>query len=87
MDSQDKLVAISISIALLFMIGFYVADNAHEQTMKRIENARNQREMSLIVELEKAKAEQAKYRALEIGYLCAFKDEYGDVYESEECKG
>lgn len=54
--------------------------------MQRIENAKNLRAMSLQVELEQAKADQAHYRALEVGYLCQFVDKTGEVYFDVECE-
>ena len=86
MNSDDKVIITSAICAVVMIVGIYATDKWHEQTMKRIENAKNVRAASLQVELEQAKAEQARYRALEIGYLCQFIDKTGEVYLSDGCK-
>lgn len=86
MTSTDKTIVSIVAVGVLFFLGLYAADKWHTQAMERIENAKNVRAFTLQVEYEKAKAEQARYRAIELGHLCAFTDEYGVVYESENCK-
>lgn len=86
MNSGDKSICMVCLCSVLLMLGLYCADKWHNQTMQRIENAKNQRAMSLKVELEQAKANQARYRALEVGYLCQFIDKTGAVYFNAECE-
>ena len=85
MSSTDKSICFVCLCGVLLTLGLYVSDQWHEQNMQRIDNAKNQRAMSLQVELEQAKAEQMRYRALELGYLCQFVDKTGEVYLSEGC--
>lgn len=86
MNSSDKAIVSVVVLAAALLLGLYAVDKWHTQSMERIENAKNVRAFTLQVEYEKAKAEQARYRALELGHLCAFTDEYGVVYESDNCK-
>ena len=86
MTSTDKAIVSVVVLAAVLLLGLYAVDKWHTQAMERIENAKNVRAFTLQVEYEKAKAEQARYRAIELGHLCAFTDEYGVVYESDNCK-
>ena len=86
MTSTDKAIVSIVVLAATLLLGLYAVDKWHAQAMERIENAKNVRAFALQVEYEKAKADQARYRAIELGYLCAFTDEYGVVYESDNCK-
>lgn len=86
MSSQDKLAAAIVAVAVSFIVVLYVADKWHNQRMAEIAADRHAKEWQLKVELEQAKAEQMRYRALEIGYLCQFVDKTGEVYLSEGCK-
>lgn len=85
MTSTDKTIVSIVAVGVLFFLGLYAADKWHTQAMKRIENAKNVRAFTLQVEYEKAKAEQARYRAIELGYLCQFVDKTGEVYFSDRC--
>lgn len=86
MNSTDKTIVSVVVLAAVLLLGLYAADKWHTQAMEQIENAKNVRAFTLQVGYEKAKAEQARYRAIELGHLCAFTDEYGVVYESDNCK-
>lgn len=86
MRSGDKSVCIICLCVVVFLLGIYFAGHWHNQRMAGIAAERHVNEWQLKVELEQAKAEQMRYRALEFGYLCQFVDRTGEVYLSEDCK-
>lgn len=86
MTSQDKLLAACLFIALLFCAVLYRLDGMHNESMAKIAAQRQTQEWELKVRLEEAKANQARYRALEVGYLCQFVDKTGEVYFDVECE-
>lgn len=86
MQSTDRLVAWVLVISAVSALTAYHLLNLHHETMQRIDAAARTRLLSLQVEYEQAKAEQARYRALEVGYLCAMTDGYGETYFSEDCE-
>ena len=85
MDSEDKSLVIGLIAALAFVVGSLAANQYHERVMQQISAERHAKEWQLKLELEQAKADQARYRALEVGYLCEFIDGSGERYVREGC--
>lgn len=85
MSSTDKAISCAVIAALTFFAGISALEVWHDQRMAQIAADRHAKEWQLKVELEQAKADQMRYRALELGYLCQFVDKTGEVYLSEGC--
>lgn len=86
MNSTDRLTAWCLAMAIAAVLVFIRLDNIHDETMQQIKHERSDMELDFKLGMEQAKAEQMKYRALEIGYMCAFSDKDGNVYYSGECE-
>lgn len=86
MSSTDKALVYAVIVTLTFFAGMSALEMYYEQRMGQIAADSHAKEWQLKVELEQAKAEQMRYRALELGYLCQFVDKTGEVYLSEGCE-
>lgn len=86
MNSSDKLVACVLFMALGFSLVFKLALDAHDEHMLKIKQENHNKQWELKAQIEQAKADQAFYRAVEIGYMCSFIDKEGYVYTSTDCE-
>lgn len=85
MTSQEKTLAVCLTIILAFILAFWaLKQNSQERIMQNIQEQKLIN-WKLKARIEEAKAEQAKYRAIELGFACELVDADGNVYGNGEC--
>lgn len=85
MTNQEKLLAASLAIVLLFCGSIYALNLHDKQVMQQFKNSRYIASWELKTRIEEAKAEQAKYRTIELGFACELIGADGNVYGKEGC--
>jgi predicted GNAT superfamily acetyltransferase len=83
---MDKPLTSALIITIATLFAFNWLWNHHDESMSRIASERHLREWELKLDIDQAKAEQARYRALELNLICQFVDNTGFVYTSKECE-
>lgn len=72
----------ALTLALLAMLA---AEHFKLETIKAEKHAAMET-WRIRLNIEQAKADQAYYRAMEIGYLCEFSTRSGEVYLNKDCE-